>query len=520
MKDGILIRKWYTPGKDGYQELIVVPQVAKRSVLEQLHDSKVTGGHFALHKTLERTRQRFWWPMMRRDIDKWIKSCRPCAARSTAGRNLKAELPPITVGVRLAKVAANILGPVTRNRDTGNKYILVITDYFTKYVITVALSTITAADVAKAFVEKWVLRFGAPDTLHTDQGTNFCSELMTEVCTLLNIEGTWTSPYHPQGNGQVERHNIVLADVISKYCSENPGEWESILPYVQFVYNTTVHKSTGETPFSLVFGDEAVYPIDLMFPKPPDTELTVHEYTQLLDGKFREAHMCARETLGAVQQRQKDKFFKKTYGKPYQRDDKVWLFSPQLAKSKKFYLPWTGPYTVVRKINEVNYEICSEKNKKKNQIVHYNRLKPFRTRSENDDQHLRQSTRIAERLTTERYDADHLPSSDDEDDTLLQRNRRIHRRVREPVYDMWDDDNIGGDIQDFFTEPPQIMTPIPEINDDQEPATNEIEPEQEVTIYEIEEQPAIVADEQNSIDDDEQRRYARRTRRPVDRMGL
>ena len=214
--------------------------------------------------------------------------------------------------------------------------------------------------------------------------------------TLLNIERSGTSPYHPQGNGQVERHNGVLADVISKYCSENPKEWESILPYVEFMYNTTVHKSTGETPFSLVFGDEAVYPIDLMFSKPPDTELTEHEYTQLLDEKVREAHMCARETLGAVQQKQKDKCFKRTYGKPYQKDDKVWLFSPQLAKSKEFYLPWTGSYTVVRKINEVNYEICSEKNKKKNQIVHYNRLKPFKVRSENEDQHLRRSTRIAE----------------------------------------------------------------------------------------------------------------------------
>ena len=291
-----------------------------------------------------------------------------------------------------------------------------------------------------------------------------------------------------------------------------------MLPYVEFVYNTTVHKSTGETLFSLVFGDEAVYPIDLMFSKPPDTELTVHEYTQLLDEMFREAHMCARETIGAVQQRQKYKFFKRTYGKPYQKDDKAWLFSPQLAKSKKFYLPWTGPYTVLRKIIEVNYEICSEK-KKKNQIVHYNKLKLFKARSENDDQHLRRSTRIAERLTTERYDADHLPSSDDEDDALLQRNRRIHRRVREHVY-MWDDDNLSWDIQDIFAEPPQIMAPIPEINNYEDPATNEIEPEREVTIDQMEEQSVTVADEPNNINDDEQRRYPRRTRRPVDRMGL
>ena len=76
-----------------------------------------------------------------------------------------------------------------------------------------------------------------------------------------------------------------------------------------------------------------------MLSKPPDTELTVNGYTQLLDELFREDHLWAHETLGAVQQRQKNKFFKRTYGKPYQKDDKVWLFSPQLAESKKLYLP-------------------------------------------------------------------------------------------------------------------------------------------------------------------------------------
>ena len=152
--------------------------------------------------------------------------------------------------------------------------------------------------------------------------------------------------------------------------------------------------------------------------------------------------------------------------------------------------------------------------------MHYNRLKPFKARSENDDQHLRRSKRIAERLKTERFDENHLPSSDDEDDALLERNRRIHRRVREPVYDLWDDDDIGGDVQDIFAEPPQVLAWISEINDGADPATNEIKPEREETIDETEEQSVIVADEPNNIDDDEQRQYPRRTRRPVDRMGL
>ena len=101
---------------------------------------------------------------MRKDVDLWIKGCKECAARSTAGRKRIGDLQPIVVGIRFAKVAADILGPITRVRETGNKYILVLTDYFTKYVVTVPLSTITAADVAKAFVEKWILRFG-PQTL-------------------------------------------------------------------------------------------------------------------------------------------------------------------------------------------------------------------------------------------------------------------------------------------------------------------------------------------------------------------
>ena len=109
MKDGIIIRKWYTPGKDGYQDLIAVPQDAKRKILEQLQDSKVTGGHFALRKTLDRTLQRFWWPMMRRDIDKCMKNCKSCAARSAVDRNLE------------NRVAVNHCG--STNCESGCRYL-------------------------------------------------------------------------------------------------------------------------------------------------------------------------------------------------------------------------------------------------------------------------------------------------------------------------------------------------------------------------------------------------------------
>ncbi len=174
--------------------------------------------------------------------------------------------------------------------------------------VSVPLVNGEAREVAEKFVENWILKYGVPDVFHTDQGTNFGSTLMAEVCKLLKIDKTRTSPYHPQGNGQIERHNRVVADVLSKYCAENPRTWDTMLPYANFVYNTTVHRTTGATPFALVFGQECQYLVDLFFPKPH--ELTQTEFVEDLDRQFRDAHSNARELLGMNQKRQKDRFHK------------------------------------------------------------------------------------------------------------------------------------------------------------------------------------------------------------------
>ena len=166
-------------------------------------------------------------------------------------------------------VAADILGPVTLAKKSQARYILVILDLYTKYVVAVPLKDMTLKTVATTLVEEWILKFGAPDTLHTDQGIYFNAEVMKDIFQVFMIDKTRTSPYHPQGNGQVERFNRVIADTISKYCAEKPQQWDLYLPHVNFVYNTTVHKTLGTTPFSMLYGREAQYPIALFYPKPP-----------------------------------------------------------------------------------------------------------------------------------------------------------------------------------------------------------------------------------------------------------
>ena len=271
MSNGVLFKRWKPINRVTEVWQAVVPKSMRQEVCYQLHDAPTSGGHFAVEKTLARIRHRFWWPFMRSNVKRHIATCDRCAARSTAGKNRRAELQSTQVFNSYKVIAADILGPVTLASKFKAKYISVISDLYTKYVVTVPLKDMTTATVANAIVEEWIMRYGAPDVLHTDPGTNFNSDLMHAIRRLFMIDKTRTTPYHLQANGQVERFNRVIADTLSKYCAKKPHLWDTYLPYVTFVYNTTVHRTVGTTPYSMLFGKEAQHAIDLFYPKPPET---------------------------------------------------------------------------------------------------------------------------------------------------------------------------------------------------------------------------------------------------------
>ena len=348
----------------------------RNEILYQLHDSPMSEGHFGVEKTLARIKQRFWWPSLKTSVEKHIANCDRCAARSTAGIKRKAELQTFSVHGTFRTMAADISGPVTLARKSEARYILVMSDLFTKYAVTVALQDLT---VANAILDEWIMKFGAPDVIHTDQGSNFNSELMHDICRIFMIEKTRTSPYHPQGNGKVERFNGVIADTLSNYCAEEPQEWDVYLPYITFVYNTTVHRTIGATPYSMIFGREAQYPIDFFVPKPPGgPRLKLGEHAEKLNERSYEIHREAQMTMGTEQRQQREYFNRKVHGEPFKERDLVWLFEPHKAKSRKFYLPWHGPFEVLSRTSEVTDIICKRGNNEKWQKIHFNRLKPYR----------------------------------------------------------------------------------------------------------------------------------------------
>ena len=275
-------------------------------------------------------------------------------------------------------VATDIVGPLPES-DGGNSYVLVVADYFTRWIEAFPLPNQEATTVANKLVDEVFLRLGIPEQLHSDQGRQFESKLLSEVCKLLQIHKTRTTPYHPQCDGLVERFNRTLLNMLSTYAVDHPFDWEPYLRKMCMAYSSSIQASTGYTPFYLMFGREARLPLDIMYGTNQTTPLpSAGEYATQLQSRLLFAYNLVRKHTGLQHQRQKVFYDKKVHGKPYKPGDLVWLHSPVPPRgaSWKLYHPWTGPFKVVKKLSEVTYRIQQVQRKRIRKVVHFDHLKP------------------------------------------------------------------------------------------------------------------------------------------------
>ena len=180
-------------------------------------------------------------------------------------------------------IALDIMGPLNET-ERHNRYVLVIQDYFTKWVEAFPLPNEQAVTVAEVLASEWVCRYGAPQTLHSDQCRNFESEVFQEMCKLFGIDKTHTTPFRPQSDGQVERFNATLQNILATTAERCHWDWNLMIPYAVMAYRATKHSSTGFTPNCMMFGREVSEPVDLVSSLPPDPEPapSAPEYVQHL----------------------------------------------------------------------------------------------------------------------------------------------------------------------------------------------------------------------------------------------
>ncbi|GFY27864.1 protein NYNRIN [Trichonephila clavipes] len=176
LRNGVLYRKFESEDGKTFRWQLVLPRSRIPEVLKELHGSP-TGGHFGVMKTLHRVRERFCWGKVRADVEQWCKSCDACSARKGPKIRSRGKLHRYNVGAPFERIAFDILGPLPRTAS-GNKYLLVVMDYFTKWPEVYPIPDQEAPTVAEAVVQHWISRYGVPLQLHSDQGRNFVSAVL------------------------------------------------------------------------------------------------------------------------------------------------------------------------------------------------------------------------------------------------------------------------------------------------------------------------------------------------------
>ena len=303
-------------------------------------------------------------------------ACLTCAECKSRRKTPKAPLHPIPSTYPKQRVHIDIIGPFPRTKR-GNCYIMTVQCSFTKWVEAYALPNQRAKTCARALVDNWVYRYGAPDAIHTDQGRNFESRLFSALCQMLEIKKSRTTAYHPAGNRHVENTNKTVKNLLMAKVDSEPETWDQHLGPCLMAYRSSEHSSTGYTPFSLMFGREVRLPLDVTMGDVVTITDNHGDYASRLKNHLSNAYRDAREQL------KKDKGVETCQ---YAPGDLVFLVNPQVktGEAAKFHRKWKGPYEVLEPTNEVNYPIRKPSEpRSRSKVVHFDNLKLYQRKKAN-----------------------------------------------------------------------------------------------------------------------------------------
>ncbi|GFT72426.1 transposon Tf2-8 polyprotein [Trichonephila clavipes] len=349
--DGILCRKNFDP--DGKLWLPVIPKHLRADILRHFHDAP-TAGHLGFAKTYDRIRKRFYWPGMYRNVVRYVMHCRECQRRKSVPQRPPGRLVPIPPAI----------APFHRIE------LISLGDFQTE-----------VAEIAKFLLEEIVLRHGAPRVIITDRGAVFRSRLVSSLVDLCNINHRFTTAYHPQTNGLTERFNKTLADMLSMYVDVEQKNWDEILPFVTFAYNTAKQETTGFTPFYLLHGREAETTLDTMLPFCPN-DFDDNNITKIA-ARAEESRQLVRVHTLRAQDKDRRRYDSKHQMVSYAPGDLVWVYTPvrKVGLSEKLLRRYFGPYQVLRRLSAVTYAVQdfdpASRKRKLREVVHVLRMKPY-----------------------------------------------------------------------------------------------------------------------------------------------
>lgn len=366
IRNGVLIK--VSQIGDELVARIVIPSHKKKECLYYVHDRM---GHLGRAKTYGLAKERFYWNGLERDVEEKIKHCKRCTCAKRPYLPERAPLVNTVTSRPLEVVFMDFVGlEVSKG---GYKYVLVITDHFTKYAAAFPTRNQEAQTVARILVEQYFTQYGIPERINTDQGASFQGKLMRQLCQMLGLEKTNTTIYHPQSDGIVERYNRTLINMLRCLEPDQKDDWRSYVNSLTYAYNCTRHDSTGHSPFYLMFGRKPRLPIDVFLGNDEEYCDSVTEIRDRLAAAYRTAELA----LNKSRDRQARNYDRKVRGQKLQAGDAVLVRNVGLKGKQKLADRWQEvPFTVLDQPNE-DVPVYRVKRGKLIKTLHRNLLLPI-----------------------------------------------------------------------------------------------------------------------------------------------
>ncbi|GFS19132.1 Pol polyprotein [Elysia marginata] len=338
MVNGILVREVCIMGEMIHQ--VILPPEIRQQAMVLAHDR---AGHQGPERTIEILRRRCFWVGMSHDVLQYCLSCQRCQCAKAPAVKPHQPLQHLTAHYPLQIVAMDFT-QLERASD-GREHVLVLTDIFTKWTVAVPVHDQTTKTVVKVLINDWILKYGAPQQLHSDQGSSFEAAVVKELCEQYQINKTRTTAYHPAGNGQTERYNKTMFNLLRTLTPEEKRRWPQLLPELVFWYNTTAHSTTGHSPYLLLYGREPRLPIDDLVNTPIEKSVpvTAEDYLRQHCQRLSHIQRLVRDHMEEVHSRQSGPFRSTSL----QPGDKVLLRCHPAGRNKIQDRYGPGVYTVL-----------------------------------------------------------------------------------------------------------------------------------------------------------------------------
>jgi transposase InsO family protein len=345
--DKVLYRKTQRDGKDHRQ--LVLPCDHRRRAFELVHNDM---GHLGRDRIVALLKDRLYWTHMDSDVADWLQSCERCMRAKHPHLPESAPLETIKTSQPLELVCIDYL---TLEKSKGFENILVITDHFTKYAQAIPTRNQTARTTARVLYDNFILHYGIPKAIHSDQGRCFESSTIKELCSIMGIKKSRTTPYHPMGNGLTERFNRTIIQMLSTLDNDKKAKWKDHLSSLVHAYNSTRHASTGYSPYFLMFGREPRLAIDVCFGLVGEDlgDEPEVEYVKKLKESLSYAYDKASQSQKQASKRQKTGYDQRVRGACLQVGDKVLVKKVAFKGKHKIEDKWEKDvYVVMEQPNE------------------------------------------------------------------------------------------------------------------------------------------------------------------------